>query len=108
MLDSSAPTRCRRGRWSGWVRGQLEDTRSRLSPAGRGGVGAAGAEVHGDGGDGDGEGLPSRRRRKLEPELASAPDRGLDAQPVPAPDRGLDELATRLECGLGDAGVTRP
>jgi hypothetical protein len=30
-----------------------------------------------------------------EPELASAPDRGLDAQPVPAPDRGLDELAVR-------------
>jgi hypothetical protein len=28
-----------------------------------------------------------------EPELASAPDGGLDAQPVPAPDRGLDELA---------------
>ena len=64
----------------------------RLSPAGRGGVGAAGAEVHGDGGDGDGEGTPSRRRRKLEPELASAPDR--DAQPVLIPDRGLD--------GLGD------
>jgi hypothetical protein len=60
------------------VRGHLEDTRSRLSPAGRGGAGAAGAEVHGDGGDGDGEGTPSRRRRKLEPELASARDRGLD------------------------------
>ena len=29
----------------------------------------------------------------LEPELASAPDRGLDAQPVPGPDRGLDGLA---------------
>jgi hypothetical protein len=27
-----------------------------------------------------------------EPELASAPDRGLDAQLVLAPDRGLDEL----------------
>ena len=33
-----------------------------------------------------------------EPELASAPDRGLDAQPVPASDRGLDALAVkRLE-----------
>jgi hypothetical protein len=41
--------------------------------------------------------------------LASAPDRGLDAQPVPAPDRGLDGLAVkRLECGAGDAGVARP
>ena len=30
-----------------------------------------------------------------EPELASAPDRGLDAQPVPFPDRGMDELAVR-------------
>ena len=40
---------------------------------------------------------------------ASAPDRGLDAQPVPAPDRGLDALAVkRLECGAGDAGVARP
>jgi hypothetical protein len=28
-------------------------------------------------------------------ELASTPDRGLDAQPVPAPDRGLDGLAVR-------------
>ena len=48
--------------------------------------------------------METRRRRKEsphragegelpEPELASAPDRGLDAQPVPAPDRGLDELA---------------
>ena len=33
-----------------------------------------------------------------EPELASAPDRGLDAQPVLVPDRGLDGLAVkRLE-----------
>jgi hypothetical protein len=31
----------------------------------------------------------------LEPELASAPDRGLDAQPVPVPDRGLDGLVVR-------------
>jgi hypothetical protein len=47
--------------------------------------------------------------RKLEPELASAPDRGLDAQPVLVPDRGLDELAVkRLECGQGDAGAARP
>ena len=30
-----------------------------------------------------------------EPELASAPDRGLDAQPVPVPDRRLDGLAVR-------------
>jgi hypothetical protein len=30
-----------------------------------------------------------------EPELASAPDRGLGAQPVPVPDRGLDGLAVR-------------
>jgi hypothetical protein len=30
-----------------------------------------------------------------EPELASALDRGLDAQPVPALDRGMDELAVR-------------
>ena len=45
----------------------------------------------------------------LEPELASAPDRGLDAQPVPAFDQGLDALAVkRLECGAGDAGVARP
>jgi hypothetical protein len=45
----------------------------------------------------------------LELELASAPDRGLDAQPVPTPDRGLDGLAVkRLECGAGDAGVARP
>ena len=44
-----------------------------------------------------------------EPELASAPDRGLDAQPVPASDRGLDALAVkRLECGAGDAGAARP
>jgi hypothetical protein len=28
-----------------------------------------------------------------EPELTSAPDRGLDVQPVPTPDQGLDELA---------------
>jgi hypothetical protein len=36
----------------------------------------------------------------LDLELASAPDRGLDAQPVPTPDRGLDGLAMkRLECG---------
>jgi hypothetical protein len=28
-------------------------------------------------------------------ELASAPDRGLDAQPVPTPDRGLDGMAGR-------------
>jgi hypothetical protein len=63
-----------------------------------------------DGGDGDGEGTPSRRRRKLEPELASATDRGLDAQPVLVPDRGLDGLAVkRLECGpQGDAGAARP
>jgi hypothetical protein len=77
------------------VRGHLEDARSRLSPAGRRGVGAAGADVHGDGGDGDGEGTPSRRRRKLELELVSAPDRGLDAQPVLVPGRGLDGLAVR-------------
>ena len=32
---------------------------------------------------------------KLEPELASTPDRGLDAQPVPAPDRRLHRLAVR-------------
>ena len=45
----------------------------------------------------------------LEPELASAPDRGLDAQPVPASDRGLDALAVKwMECGAGDAGVARP
>jgi hypothetical protein len=31
----------------------------------------------------------------LEPELASAPDRGLDAQLVPAPDRGLDAVVVR-------------
>ena len=44
-----------------------------------------------------------------EPELASAPDRGLDAQPVPASDRRLDALAVkRLECGAGDAGAARP
>ena len=44
-----------------------------------------------------------------DPELASAPDRGLDAQPVPASDRGLDALAVkRLECGAGDAGAARP
>ena len=44
-----------------------------------------------------------------EPELASAPDRGLDAQPVPASDRGLDALAVKwMECGTGDAGVERP
>jgi hypothetical protein len=66
-------------------------------------------ELKCDGGDGDGEGTPSRRRRKLEPKLASAPDRGLDAQPVLVPDRGLDELAVkRLECGQGDAGAARP
>jgi hypothetical protein len=35
-----------------------------------------------------------------EPELASAPDRGLDPQPVPAPDRGLDELALPPELAL--------
>jgi hypothetical protein len=33
--------------------------------------------------------------RMPEPELASATDRGLDAQPVPAPNRGLDGLAVR-------------
>jgi hypothetical protein len=45
----------------------------------------------------------------LEPELVSAPDWGLDAQPVPASDRGLDALAVkRLECGAGDAGAARP
>ena len=44
-----------------------------------------------------------------DPELASAPDRGLDAQPVPASDRGLDALAVkRLECGARDAGAARP
>jgi hypothetical protein len=31
----------------------------------------------------------------LEPELASALDRGLDSQPIPVPDRGLDGLAVR-------------
>jgi hypothetical protein len=43
------------------------------------------------------------------PELASAPDQGLDAQPVPASDRRLDALVvTRLECGAGDARAARP
>jgi hypothetical protein len=46
---------------------------------------------------GDGARREGRERRAgegamPEPELASAPDRGLDA-PVPAPDWGLDELA---------------
>ena len=106
MLDSSAPIRCRRGRGvempAGVAaasdetgRGVPGPTTGRPGVLRRGGVGAAGADVHGDGGDGDGEGTPSRRRRKLEPELASAPDRGLDAQPVLIPDRGLDGLAVR-------------
>jgi hypothetical protein len=44
----------------------------------------------------------------MEPELASALDRGLDAQPVLVPDRGLDGLAVKmLECGQGDAGAAR-
>jgi hypothetical protein len=43
MMDSSAPIWRRWGCWSGWVRGHLEDTRSRLSRAGRGGVGTTGA-----------------------------------------------------------------
>jgi hypothetical protein len=64
--------------------------------------------VCGDGARREGRESRAGEGAMLEPELASAPDRGLDAQPVPAPDRGLDELATRLECGLGDAGVTRP
>jgi hypothetical protein len=51
--------------------------------------------VHSDGGDEDGEGTPSRRRRYAGAELASALDRGLDAQPVPIPDWRLDGLAIR-------------
>ena len=64
---------------------------------------------YGDGGDEDGEGTPSRRRRKLEPELASAPDRGLDAQPVLVPDQGLDGLAVkrRTALSLGARGESR-
>ena len=49
--------------------------------------------LDGDGGDGDGEGNRAGEGKMLEPELVSAPDRGLDAQPVPGPDRGLDGLA---------------
>jgi hypothetical protein len=50
--------------------------------------------VHGDGGRGGGWANRAGEGAMLvEPELASAPDRGLDAQPVPVPDRGLDGLA---------------
>jgi hypothetical protein len=90
-------------------RGVPGPTISRRGVPRRGDVGAAGAKVHGDGGDGDGEGTPSRRRRKLEPELVSAPDRGLDAQPVLVPDRGLDGLAVkrRTTLSLGTRGESR-
>ena len=60
---------------------------------------------------GDGEGREHRAGEgaMLEPELASAPDRGLDAQPVLVPDRGLDGLAVkrRTALSLGARGESR-
>ena len=44
-----------------------------------------------------------------EPELASAPDRGLEAQPVLVPDQGLDGLVVkrRTALSLGARGESR-
>jgi hypothetical protein len=49
--------------------------------------------IRGDGARCEGRESRAGEGAMPEPELASAPNRGLDAQPVPAPDKGLDELA---------------
>jgi hypothetical protein len=63
--------------------------------------------VHGDGARREGRESRAGEGAMLEPDLASAPDQGLNAQLVLVPDRGLDAGGKRLECGAGDAGVAR-
>ena len=101
MLDSSAAIMAPVGalKWryrlpfvaSGRVQGHLEDTRPSLS-LGRGGVEVARVANVATARDGRGGGSRAGEGAMPEPELASAPNQGLDAQPVLAPDWGLDEL----------------
>jgi hypothetical protein len=117
MLDSSAPLWRRRGHGvempAGVAAASDETGRECPDPQQVGRESLDGEEweppelLDGVGGDGDGEGNRAGEGKMPEPELASAPDGGRDAQPVPGPDWGLAGWAVRAAGSGGGPPLRR-